>query len=205
MVGGMFPATALRLVKAAWQRKVADILRLPMIDKIDFVLADDYLEVSPRRLRQVADAIEKGRIDVVVADTGSLLGAAYSPHSDRMTLRSAQVPDSGLGRSDIVHESVHALVDLFRYTKATELSDEVAAYLAQALFMRSIGLKVTGGEAKAIFDAAIAIIDGHKLGKGKQVRLRGSDYLPLRRVVHAHPAYSGIGERQLTSGHGVAD
>jgi hypothetical protein len=202
--GGIFAGTALQ-IQAAWRRKVADILRLPLIDKISFVLADDAIEVSPRKLRQVADAIEKGRIDVVVADTGPQLAAAYSPHSNKMTLRNAQVPDSGLGRSDIVHESVHALVDMFRYTQATALSDEVAAYLAQAIFMRSIGLRVTGGEAKPIFDAALAIIDAHQLGKVSQVRLRWADYLQLREAVHANPAYSGIGDRELTSGHGVPD
>jgi hypothetical protein len=204
MVGAGVFLAALRL-KADWQRKVADVLRSPPIDKIDFVLVDDAIEVTPRRLRQVADVIEKGRIDVAVADTGSLLGAAYSPHSNKMTLRSLQVPDGGLGRSMIVHEGVHALVDLFRYTKATELSDEAAAYLAETLFMRSIGLTVTGGGALPIYNAAAALIDAHKLGKGRQVRLQWADYLPLREAVRAHPAYHGIGERQLTSGHGVPD
>ena len=83
-------------LKAAWQRKVADILRLPMIDKIDFVLVDDAIDVSPWRLRKVADAIEQGRIDVVIANTGTQLAAAYSPHSNQMTLKSFHVPDSGM-------------------------------------------------------------------------------------------------------------
>ncbi len=201
---GVFAGTA-ATIKAAWQRKVADVLRLPPIDKINFVLADDLIEITPRRLRQVADAIEKGRISVVVADTGSLVGAAYSPHSNKMTLRSMQMPDSGSGRTDIVHEGVHALVDLSRFTKATELSDEVAAYLAETLFMRSIGISVRGGAAKPIYDAAVQVIDAHRLGKGRQVRLKWTDYLPLREAIHANPAYSGIGARQLTSGHGVPD
>jgi hypothetical protein len=191
--------------KADAQRKIADILRLTLIDKIDFVLVDEGIEITPKKLRQVADAIEKGRIDVVFAATGDKLAAAYSPHSNTMTLRSPQVTESGMGRSDIVHESCHALVDMFRYTKATELSDEAAAYLAQTIFMRSIGLRVTGGDAKPIFDAALDLYEARKLGKGKQVKLKRADYQALRDAVHANDAYSGIGDKQLTSGHGIPD
>jgi hypothetical protein len=188
--------------KLAWQRKVANILRLPMIDKIDFFLTEEFIDVSPRRLREVADAVEQSLINVKVADTGSKVDAAYSPHTDTMTLRSYRVPDTMLGRAAIVHEGTHALVDLFRYTKATELTDEVAAYLSETLFLRAIGLTVKGGGA-SIYAAAFQIIDAHNLGKGKKVTLKWADYLPLREAIHADTAYNGIADRQLTSGHGV--
>jgi hypothetical protein len=190
--------------KADFQKKVADVLRVTAIDKLDFFLEKDHLEVSPKRMKEVADAIEQNRIDVVVASTGALLSAAYSPHSDTMTLGSLQVPDQPGGRAGIVHESVHALVDMFRITQATELSDEVAAYLAEVIFRRATGVWVQGNAAAmAIYNAADAIVKTHGLGKGKQVRLKWAQYLPLRQAIHAHPAYSGIGLEQLTSGHGI--
>jgi hypothetical protein len=45
----------------------------------------------------------------------------------------------------------------------------------------------------------------HQLGQGKKVRLEWPDYLDLRQEIQAHPAYSGIGWKQLSSGHGVPD
>jgi hypothetical protein len=190
--------------KVQFQKKVADVLRQPQIDKIDFVLVDDALDVSPERLKKVGDAIESLRIDVAVNSSGSLLSAAYSPHSNKMTLGDIQVPDRMLGRAAIVHESVHALVDLCKYTKATELSDETAAYLAEVIFLRATNSWVSGGAtAMAIYNAADQIVTTHKLGKGKRVQLKWTDYLPLRKAIHGHAAYSGIGDMQLTSGHGI--
>lgn len=195
---------ALVQLKMAFQKKVADVLRAPEVDKIDFFLEKDFLEVSPGRIRQVADAIEKRRIDVVIDGTGALLSAAYSPHPNKMTVGDWQVVDRPVGRSGIVHESVHALVDLFECKQATTLSDEAAAYLAETIFLRATKTWVKGdAAAMAIYNAADKIVKDHGLGQGKQVRLKWEHYAPLRDAVRGHSAYSSIGTAELTSGHGV--
>jgi hypothetical protein len=197
-------AMALLQARKRLQQAVAAVLRRTEINKIDFFLEKDFLEVSPKRLREVGDAIEKGRIEVVVNGTGSMLSAAYSPHGNTMTLGDWNVADRPVGRSAIVHESVHALVDLFLCKQTTELSDEAAAYLAEVIFLRATKTWVKGdAAAMAIYNTADQIVKTHKLGQGKQVRLKWGHYAPLRDAVRGHPAYSAIDPKALTSGHGV--
>jgi hypothetical protein len=197
-------AMGLVQAKATFVKKVSDVLRAPEIDKIDFFLEKDFLEVSPRRLKAVGDAIEKGRIDLAIDGTGSLLSAAYSPHANKMTVGDWQVADRPVGRSGIVHESTHALVDLFECKQATTLSDEAAAYLAETIFLRATKTWVKGdAKAMAIYNAADKLVKQYGLGQGKQVRLKWEQYAPLREAVRGHPAYSGIDTKELTSGHGV--
>jgi hypothetical protein len=146
------------------------------------------------------------RIEVTVASTGDLLSAAYSPHSNTMTLAGENVLESGIGRSGILHEGVHAIVDLYRCTSTTALTDEVAAYLAERIYLYAGHIRF-GGDAAAmkIYDAAdkIAKARGLYTSKGKSVALALTDYEPLRHAIRANPAYSGIGADEMTTGHGI--
>lgn len=184
------------------QLRVASVLRGPRIDRINFYLGG--LHISPQKLRAVGDAIASGQISVVIQSTGTLLSAAYSPHSNRMTLSNNQVTDTVIGQAGIVHEGVHALVDLYRCTNITVLDDEAVAYLTGVIYLRAAHTWVRGGTAEmAIFNSADNIAQTHRLYERSGVSLAWRDYEPLRQVISAHPAYSGIGNRQLTSGHGV--
>lgn len=111
--------------------KVASVFRSPLVDKIDFHFHPEGLHVNSLRLRAVGEAISKGRIGVEISSTGTILSAAYSPHSNKMTLPDEKVTGTGIGRSGILHEGVHALVDLYKCTSTTKLTDEAAAYLAR--------------------------------------------------------------------------
>ncbi len=186
----------------ALARRVADVFIGPRIQRIDFHLGG--LHISPQRLGSVGQAIRQGRIRVEVASTGSMLSAAYSPHHNRMTIQSEQVLSEVTGQAGIVHEGVHALVDLFRATSTTVLSDEAAAYLAEVIYLRAAHTWVRGSAAvMAIYNAADRIAQAHRMYERTGAVLRFADYEPLRQAVNAHPAYSSIGQRQLTSGHGV--
>jgi hypothetical protein len=181
--------------------KVAAIFTGPEIAKIHFTLG--RLEVSPQRLRGVGAAIKKGDISVVVATTGGLLSAAYSPHPNRMT-----IPDDKLAsrtsRSGILHEGVHALVDLYNCKEVLVLDDEVAAYLAETIYLKSLGGGISGGgAAMKIYNAADHVANAHGLYTKRGVKLKLSDVDDLRKAIHAHPAYSSIGAKAKTSGHGV--
>ncbi|MGH6943764.1 MAG: hypothetical protein ACREH6_06040 [Geminicoccaceae bacterium] len=181
--------------------EVAKVFFSARIARIDFRLGP--LEVSPKRLHAVGKAIGGGRIKVAVASTGRLLSAAYSPHSNQMTLPSDQI-GSVMIQASILHEGVHALVDLFRCTNLTVLDDEAAAYLAEAIYLRAAHTWVSGdGAALAIYKAADALAKAHDLYNTRAVRLSSRDAAALRSAIHAHPAYSGIDVHQRTSGHGV--
>ncbi len=182
---------------------VATVFRDSQVQRIDFHL--EGLSVTPPRLSAVGEAIRKERIRLTVGKLGSLLGAAYSPHQNTMALGSAQTPRSTLGRASIIHEGVHALVDLFRCTTITELTDEAAAYLAEVIYLRAshFWIQTSDAATQEIYKTANELCDRYDLGIKKGVRLKRNEYEPLQRVIHRHPAYRSIRPGQLTSGHGV--
>ena len=181
--------------------KVAAIFESPRVARIHFRLG--RLEVSPQRLRGVGKAIKKGDIKVVISKTGTLLSAAYSPHSDTLT-----VPDDKLAtvtsQAAVLHEGVHALVDMYKCKELTVLNDEAAAYLAEVIYLRAAHSWVGGGELEmAIYSAADQVAKTHDLYSKPGVRLSSEDVADLRAAIHKHPAYSGLGANQKTSGHGL--
>ena len=180
---------------------VAAIFEGPQIARIHFRLG--RLEVSPQRLRGVGQAVRKGRIKIAVAKTGNLLSAAYSPHGDTLTLPSDNIA-SVSSRAAVLHEGVHALVDMYKCKEVTVLNDEAAAYLAEAIFLRASHSWINGGAAEmAIYDAADKVAKAHDLYGKPGVRLSTDDVADLRAAIHKHPAYSGVGATQKTSGHGL--
>ena len=183
---------------------VASVFRGILIEKIDFQFHPEGLVVNPLRLRAVGEAISKGRIEVVVGSTGKMLSAAYSPHSNKMTLANEKVTGTATGRSGILHEGVHALVDLYKCTSLTDLSDEAAAYLAETIFLHTGNVRINGDvDAMRIYNAADDIAKQYGLYKKKGVKLTRKQYEPLRQAIHVNPAYIGIGMEQMTSGHGI--
>jgi hypothetical protein len=191
----------LREVTMSVADKVAAIFTGPEIAKIHFTLG--RLEVSPQRLRGVGKAIKKGAIGVVVAKTGGMLSAAYSPHPNRMTIPDDKLV-SNTSRSGILHEGVHALVDIYKCKEVLVLDDEVAAYIAETISLKAIGARIGGGAAAMkIYKEADAVAQAHGLYKKCGVKLKLSDVDALRKAIHAHPAYSSIKASAKTSGHGL--
>ena len=180
---------------------VAAIFEGPRAARIHFRLG--RLEISPLRLRGVGQAIKKGDIKVEVASSGKLLSASYHPHSDTLT-----VPDDKLAsvsaQAGVLHEGVHALVDMYKCKEVTVLNDEAAAYLAEVIYLRAAHSWVNGGAAEmAIYNAADQLAKAHDLYSKRGVWLSVDDAADLRAAIHKHPAYNSIGARQKTSGHGL--
>jgi len=183
--------------------KVAAIFTGPEIAKIHFRLG--RLEVSPQRLRGVGQAIKKKDITIEVAksEKGKLLSAAYSPHPDRMTIPDDKLA-SNTSKSGVLHEGVHALVDIYKCKEVLVLDDECAAYIAEMIYLKALGARIGGDAATMkIYRAADNVCIVHDLYKKRGVRLKLGDIDDLRKAVHAHQAYSDIKANAKTSGHGL--
>jgi hypothetical protein len=104
----------------------------------------------------------------------------------------------------VLHEGIHALVDMYKCKEVTVLNDEAAAYLAEVIYLRAAHSWVGGGAAEmAIYNAADQVAKAHGLLNKLGVRLSIDDVADLRAAINKHPAYSGIGAKQKTSGHGL--
>lgn len=180
---------------------VAGVLRNDPVGRISFKV--DSIAVDKMQMASVAQAIENGDIAIEVGGTGSQLGAAYSSFTGRrvgpgekklvgkITLGSANVVKTALGKAGIFHESVHALMDV-KGLKVTMHNDEVVAYLADAMYLRATRTGISGGaQEKAIFDAAFALVDGRRMLARSGVALTWQDCDALRDAIKAHPAYRG--------------
>jgi len=180
------------------QSSVADVLRGSPVGQISFKV--DNISINKEQMEAVAAAVEKQDIAVEVASTGPL-GAAYSSFVSRkwangekkiigrITLSGADVVKSSVGKAAIFHESVHALMDV-KGLKVSMHNDEVVAYLADAMYLKKTATSITGGALeKAIYDAAFAIINAHKMLTKLGVTLKWTDCDALRDAIKAHPAY----------------
>lgn len=178
---------------------VASVLRNPPVGHVSFRV--ETITVDKAHMESVAKAIDAGDILVEVGSSGPQLGAAYSSYRSRkfaagerkligkITIGSAGVVTTPLGKAAIFHESVHALMDV-KDLKVSMHDDEVVAYLADAVCLRASRTTVSGGApAMAIYTAAFAIVDAHKLATKPGVALRWTDCDALRNAIRAHPAY----------------
>jgi hypothetical protein len=91
----------------------------------------------------VADMIEHGDIGVQIGDTGGFpVRYAHQPDSSPTLTFGSDDPtfaSSASGRATIVHEATHAVIDAGRKSAIAGGDDEVAAYLAQAIYSLNAG------------------------------------------------------------------
>ncbi len=177
---------------------VASLLRNDPVSRISFKI--ETISIDKANMACVAKAIDAKDIAVEIGSSGPKLGAAYSSFVSRrvapgekkligkITLGSADVVVKPVGRAGVFHESVHGLMDVKGW-KLSMHNDEVAAYLADAMYLRLAKANVSGGaQEMAIYNAAFALIDKHQM-LTKQVSLKWTDCDALRDAIKAHPAY----------------
>ena len=212
MEGGMFdrgqinfgqlkPLFAREDTAMSLESSVANVLRDQPVGRINFKV--EGIAINKERMESVAKTIENQDISVEIASTGPQLGAAYSSFVSRrwaagekkligkMTLGSADVVKTSLGKAAIFHESVHALMDVNPpQPKISMHNDEVIAYLADAMYLKKSTTSISGGPLeKAIYSAAFKIIDAHQMLTKLGVNLKWTDCDALRDAIKAHPAY----------------
>lgn len=188
----------------------------PAIGHIDFYVGlTSRLHVDEERLRYVGKMIkaEKMRVETKNLEDEDYV-ASYDPEWNNFEYDSTSFYSKWNGswdqrlrlRSLIVHEAVHAVVDLNR-RQVFAMRGEAAGYLASAIFLhhhsaiRTI-LQSASGAFKNIIGTADYIAEKWGLYSTAGVHLTGSQILPLLRVLRNTPAYDHIGLLQRTISDG---
>lgn len=170
-------------------------------DKVVAILEDTSIRINfrcesrrvwPSAFRIIARYVRADRIKVQQhAPPGRVFPFGEGPRSHYALYKPAVGPDKlnilsipvhwDLGpvteRSSVVHEAVHALADRSAgrpgYIPLISIKDEIAAYLAQVMYLRLKGIRnwTTGRWWNAVFDAAQPIADRLLRGEGYEVSL----------------------------------
>jgi hypothetical protein len=197
------------------EEDVAAIFDETAVGRISFTL--DQLRITASGLRLIAAAIRERRI-ALSDDTSLPADAAYDIDTNVLQLRSTDAAELGTKsvRGMIVHESVHALIDMGWATKTTALTGEVAGYTAQILYRMNRGqerLLRDWAAANAltddgrIFASVIDLIDRVDLlnenAAGRSVQIPWASYVDVRRAVHRHPLYRPLGFMESHGANGI--
>jgi hypothetical protein len=168
--------------------RVIGILRSPAARKIAFTLG--AWRINALAFENIASAIALGDIEVVVAPPKGGAEAAYNFKRDFI-----MVPDVTYGakvtqQAAIIHECVHAFVDMKQIAGQAESANEAAAYLAGMLYILHTGIDIPPT------DHPIAILAG---GIAKKMIGKPGAAVPstfesdLRKTISSHPRYRDQG------------
>lgn len=151
------------------------------------------ISIRPSHFVEVGKAIREGRITLEIDSKLAQGDAVYFFKDNKMVLKSYDFNDLLLCAL-IIHEGVHAINDIKKRSKIATIDDEVAAFVAQALYIRghgypsSTGLRLTDNNKKkdAIFQKAFVIAD---LISARKSFWR--EWIDLRAAIKAVPDYAG--------------
>ncbi len=151
------------------------------------------ISIRPSHFVEVGKAVREGRITLEIDPKLAQGDAVYFFKDNKMVLKSYDFNDLLLCAL-IVHEGVHAINDIKKRSKIATIDDEVAAFVAQALYIRghgypvSTGLRLTDKDSKkdAIFQKAFLIAD---LISARKSFWR--EWIDLRAAIKAVPDYAG--------------
>jgi hypothetical protein len=196
--------------KANAKQLVVQILKSPAAKKIDFWLGS--IHVNAVGLNLVVNAVNNGIIDLKIGPVNAGAAAMYGNRENAYTFPSTAVLSTPSGRTDVLHESVHAMQDVGGGKVisergsmfGTESENEAAAYVAGALFEIYSGSKVPPSTLN-VFVKAWSIAQSLQDTPGAIVPKLDADQ--LRIMIVMHPVYmfssSNISFTTPTFGNGV--
>ena len=168
---------------------VMAVLRDDHCRTMDFTIAG--LTVNGTGLQEVISYMANDRIAVCGRDEMSTPGR-YRFTRDEMHVRndlSEDLEDNASTRALIVHEAVHALADIRRLPRMTNIQSESSGFIAQALYR----LKYRGGRTwrsrVALHRESLGVVTSLRLHEQRGVTVRWNDYAALRRAIMEHPVY----------------
>lgn len=171
------------MTKEEW---VASILTDSVTAKIDFHL--ENLWISGAGFARVSRAISDGKIKVIVYAKEDSAAQYYAKRNTLVIRELSEKDKEELSTKGLlVHEAVHAIVDIDRCAKTTKVTTEAAAYLAQVIFLIGHG-DTNFSSSKRVFQAAAAIVNRYKM-RSRVVWLPRTLYEPLRQAVLTDSLY----------------
>lgn len=123
--------------------EIQALLRSAEVTQINFTMRG--IVITGTGYRELSDCFSetpiRHRIRVTVREVlvGHRTDAVYRPDNDKILLRTPDVLDTAQGRSHVVHECTHALMDL-RGVSTPIRSEEGAAYVAEAWYLLNSGV-----------------------------------------------------------------
>lgn len=154
------------------------------------------LPVTPRGFSEVGDEIQAGHIRLL--RSRSLphgVEAEYRWRQDTPVVREDlnQVLNAISGRSAVVHEGVHAMIDRNRAVATPTLTAEAAAYLAQVIYRLRSGDRLRdwieahqSSPDGAIYYEALQLIERFGL-LTRQATMQWTDTAARRAAINRHP------------------
>jgi hypothetical protein len=189
--------------------KILSLLRGPIVARIRFTFPfkAGTVSIAPASFHRVADAIETGKVSLVVTNTFPAgTGGSYTSGSPN-TLRVAPL----IGRVEeglLLHECAHAVFDLTK-TQVTDNEDEAASYVVDALYFRMTGLQRPRWDASlhgAAGKVADALLRQYQAGRTGLPAVDPVAWTALQAQIMLHPVYrwgtSGILGTLLGAGTG---
>lgn len=179
--------------------EVTKILKTNPVNRIDFKI--DLISVNQNQMIRVANAIDNNLIEVNLGSSGTNFAASYTSWKTRKQIAGQQkmvgkitISENALhtqiGKAAIFHECIHALMDVAGY-KPGMRKDEAVAYLADALYMETLKIKVSQiGLVGALYNAANKLINSKNMIKNPGTVLTWSDCDALLAAIKAIPEYS---------------
>lgn len=189
---------------------VAEILNEDVVRRMNFGLLDrdGAITVNPARITGLRSAVLSGRIGAIDHPFigASAIAAAYDFLNNELLIDASLAADNSYDRSAVVHECIHALIDLYKYSGVTKLANEVAAFIGQAIYLRtsntSLPRRGRDPQHDHIFDVADDLIVRHGLDRRPGQMLTYRQIQPLLRAVHA--VYLHLRADELLTNIGVA-
>ena len=120
--------------------RIVRILRSPAARKIDFILG--AWRINADAFENVASAIELGDIEVSIGKPKGGGEAEYNFKRDIVILPTATYGTRITEQSGIIHECVHAFVDIKHIDGQTESANEAAGYVAGMLYILHTGTDI---------------------------------------------------------------
>jgi hypothetical protein len=192
-----------------------EVLNEKAVETINFVFGG--LWVSGDGLKNVATAIKKGTIKVA-RDDNQKAEAQYIAEEDTIKFNGKPDFTNVRFRALLVHEAVHALIDMVVATQTRRLAGEAAAFLSQSIYLwKRLGetkfrsdnqelLKSSDPDDRstgAIFDACASLIAKSRMWIPGFFRFSPTVYENLIKAIKADPSYSGIGWNEKVTADGI--
>lgn len=184
---------------------VAKIYETPQIQRVRFKYAVYWF--TPDLYKRIAHAVRfaqhrVGGIRVRVNSTMKTLLAAYDPKEDRIDIRDAFVPYNAFGKAALVHEGMHAIVDM-RYRAMRGIAEEALGFVAEAIYLRALNVKAPSSPMHKAADAVVVSKNLHQ-STNRSEELYDGDLKALMTAVSHDPAYPARGTR-LSFANGIIE